>query len=294
MSNFWSTWIIVISIGNILACYWLIWWTMRPRKNEAAEGDVTGHSWDGLEEFNNPMPRWWLWLFYGTILFGFVYYALYPGLGKFKGLLNWTQVGQWEQEIQTADKQYGPIFAQYAAVSIPELAKDDKANEIGHRLFLNYCSQCHGSDAGGVKGFPDLTDADWQWGGSPEQIEASILNGRNAVMPAHEAMFQAKGVEEITQYVISLSGRKHDTAMAAKGKEKFDTVCMACHMPTGTGNVALGAPNLTDKVWLYGSTKASIEKSIGQGRLGVMPAHKDFLGTEKSHLLAAYVYSLSN
>ena len=294
MSTFWSLWIIILTVGNIIACYWLVWWATKPHHTAAKEGDVTGHKWDGLEEFNNPLPRWWLWLFYGTIIFSVAYLALYPGLGNFKGILGWSDTGQWEKEMVAAEKQYGPIFSQYASVAIPALAKDEKATQIGQRLYLNYCAQCHGADAGGIKGFPNLTDADWQWGGTPEQIQATILNGRTAVMPAHEAILGADGVKNVAQYVVSMSGRDHDAGMAAKGKEKFDQICMACHMPTGTGNPALGAPNLTDKIWLYGSTIASVEESIGKGRTGVMPAHKDFLGTEKSHLLTAYVYSLSN
>ncbi len=294
MSTFWSLWIIILTVGNILACYWLVWWATKPHHTKAAEGEVTGHTWDGLQEYNNPLPRWWLWLFYGTIIFGFVYLALYPGLGSYKGMLGWSDSGQWEQEMTNAEEQYGPIFSKYAAVAIPALAKDDDATRIGQRLYLNYCAQCHGSDAGGIKGFPNLADDDWQWGGSPEQIQATILHGRTAVMPAHEAILGADGVNDVTQYVISMSGREHDSAMAAKGKEQFDKICMACHMPTGVGNPALGAPNLTDKIWLYGSTVASIEESIGKGRTGVMPAHKDFLGTEKSHLLTAYIYSLSD
>ncbi len=294
MSSFWSIWIIAITVINILACYWLIKWTMKSRPGEAAEGDVTGHSWDGLEELNNPLPRWWLWLFYGTIIFSFAYLALYPGLGTFKGFLGWTEVNQWQQEMDSADAQYGPIFKKYAGQDIPTLAKDAQALDIGRRLYLNHCALCHGSDAGGGKGFPNLTDAAWMYGGAPEQIEASILNGRNGVMPALGAALGGdEGIKQVANYVASLSGRKVDEALATAGKEKFAAACAACHMPDGTGNEALGAPNLTDKSWVYGSTMDSIEESIRNGRQGMMPAHKDFLGSDKSHLVAAYVYSLS-
>lgn len=294
MSTFWSLWIIVLSLGNVAACYWLVRWATKPIKGEAAEGNVTGHVWDGLEEFNNPLPRWWLWLFYGTIIFGLIYYALYPGLGNFKGLLNWSETGQYEEEVAKADALYGPIFEKYAATDIATLAKDPEALEVGNRLFLNYCSQCHGSDAGGASGFPSLADNDWLWGGSPEQIEQSISQGRTGVMPGHLPIIGEDGVKNVAQYVLSLSGREHDAAMATNGKQSFDTVCMACHLPTGTGNQALGAANLTDKTWLYGSTTKTIEASIRDGRSGVMPAHKEFLGDDKVHLLAAFVYSLSN
>ncbi len=294
MSSFWHWWVIVITVVNILACYWLIKWTMKSRPGEAAEGDVTGHSWDGLEELNNPMPRWWLWLFYGTIIFAFAYLALYPGLGNFKGFLGWTQENQWEAEIKNADEQYGPIFQKFASQDIPTLAKDSEALDIGRRLYLNYCALCHGSDAGGAPGFPSLADDAWMYGGSPEQIEASILNGRAGVMPALGAALGGdEGVKQVAAYVASLSGRDVDPALAEAGKEKYAAACAACHMPDGTGNEALGAPNLTDKVWIYGSTMASIEESIRNGRKGVMPAHKDFLGEDKVRLLAAYVYSLS-
>ncbi len=295
MSTFWSAWIIVLILGNIFACYWLIRWATKPVPGEAAEGDVTGHSWDGLEEFNNPLPRWWLYLFYGTIVFGLIYLTLYPGLGAYKGLLGWTSHNQWDKEMAQAEKTYGPIFKKYAAMDIPTLAKDPKANEMGRSLFLNYCAQCHGSDAGGGPHFPNLTDNDWLWGGEPETIEKTILDGRQGIMPARGgAPIDDEGVKDVAQYVLSLSGRKHDAARAERGKKTFDTICMACHTPAGTGNHAMGAPNLTDKIWLHGSTLQSIEKTIREGRHNVMPAHRDFLGTDKVHLLAAYVYSLSH
>lgn len=294
MSSFWSNWITYISLGNVLACLWLIWWAARPRKGDSAEGEVTGHVWDGLEEFNNPMPKWWLWLFYATITFAFVYYALYPGLGNYKGLLGWTKVSQYDEEVKEAKAKYDPLFKQYAKQDLVSLAKDKKALAMGGRIFSNYCAVCHSSDAGGGPGFPNLTDNDWLWGGSPEQIETTIMNGRNATMPAHKQILGGMDeVKQVAQYVISLSGRKHDPVLAEKGKAKFDTICVACHMPNAQGNPALGAPNLTDKTWLYGSSREAIEKTISDGRNGTMPAHKDFLGTDKVHLVAAYVYSLS-
>jgi cytochrome c oxidase cbb3-type subunit 3 len=165
---------------------------------------------------------------------------------------------------------------------------------MGQRLFLTYCIQCHGSDAGGRPGYPNLTDKNWLWGGTPEAIKASITNGRTAVMPAWEPVIGADGVEQVTEYVQSLSGRKVDEAMAAKGKDIFTTNCAACHMPDGTGMQALGAPNLTDTTWLYGGSEGVIRQTIKAGRNGKMPAHKELLGEDKIHLLAAYVYSLSN
>lgn len=294
MSNFWSLWIIILTLGNIAACFWLIRWVGKPSPGESTEGSVTGHSWDGLEEYNNPLPKWWLYLFYITIAFGLGYLALYPGLGKFAGLLNWTETSQYDAEVAAADAQYGPLFEQYAATDIPTLAKNEQAMEMGNRLFLTYCSQCHGSDAGGAKGFPNLTDDDWLWGGTPEQIEQTILQGRYAMMPSHLPMIGEKGIKPVTQYVLSLSGRDHDEALAAEGATKFNSFCFACHKADGTGNEALGAPNLTDNTWLYGGSASAIEQSIRDGRAGQMPAQKGLLGEHKVHVLAAYVYSLSN
>jgi cytochrome c oxidase cbb3-type subunit 3 len=218
---------------------------------------------------------------------------LFPGLGAFKGFLGWTEVGQYEDEVAAADAEFGPLFAKFEQTPIPELAKDASAMAAGERLFVNYCAVCHGSDARGAAGFPNLRDDDWLYGGTPENIEATILNGRNGVMPAWEGPLGGEeGVNAVAEYVMSLSGRDVDETMAAAGKEKF-AICVGCHMADGTGNQALGAPNLTDNVWLYGGSPRTIRESIAKGRNGIMPAHKDFLGTAKSHILAAYVYSLS-
>lgn len=295
MSDFWSWYVAIISVGNIVACYWLIKWASKRRDNEAVQGAVTGHKWDDdLEEYNNPLPRWWLWMFYLTIVFGLVYLALYPGLGNYPGKLGWSQAGQYNDEIKQANKTYDPVFARYAKQDLAMLAKDDTAVKIGQRLFLNYCATCHGSDAGGTRGFPNLTDKDWLWGGDTASIKTSILNGRMGVMPPWEAVLQTKGVDEVTHYVMSMSGKKHDAAKAGAGKAHYDTMCVACHGADGKGNPALGAPNLTDNTWLYGSSAGEIAKTIAKGRMGVMPAHKDFLGEDKVHLLSAYIYSLSN
>jgi cytochrome c oxidase cbb3-type subunit 3 len=299
MSSFWSGWIIVLTVGNILGCLWLIRWTMKKRAGEAAQGDVTGHTWDGdLQEFNNPLPRWWLWLFYITLIFAAGYLALYPGLGNFGGLLGWTSHGsQYEAEMQAAAEKYDPIFKQYAAVAVTDLASKDEyqeARDMGKRLFLTYCMQCHGSDAGGSRGFPNLTDGDWLWGGAPEQIRVSIANGRTGVMPAH-AHLGDEQIDNLANYVVSLSGRDADATKVAAGQEAFMTSgCIACHGMDGKGNQLLGAPNLTDPTWLYGASVGAIKQTLEKGRNGVMPAHQDLLGTEKVHLLTAYVYSLSN
>ena len=293
-SDFWSWWVIALTLANIVGCWWLISWTSKKREGESATGDTTGHTWDeSLQEYNNPLPRWWLWLFHITLVFGLGYLVLYPGLGKYPGVLNWTDTSQYDREMEAADAKYGPIFAQFASRSIEDLAQDSDAVKVGQRLYVNYCATCHGSDAGGARGFPNLTDGDWLWGGTPDAIKTSILNGRQAAMPAWEAALGEQGVDEVTNYVLSLSGRPHDSAKAQAGKARFDTMCAACHMPEGTGNQALGAPNLTDDVWLYGGSPGAVKQTIAAGRNGQMPAHGEFLGEDKVHVLAAYVYSLS-
>jgi cytochrome c oxidase cbb3-type subunit III len=293
-SEFWNWWVIALTLGNILACWWLIAWTSKKKTGESASGAVTGHTWDeNLQEYNNPLPRWWLWLFHITLVFGLIYLALYPGLGKFTGVWGWTQEDQYDREMQRAAEQYDPIFAAYAQQDIMTLAKDPQAIKVGQRLFLNYCSTCHGSDARGSPGFPNLSDGHWQYGGEPEAIKTSILDGRTGVMPAWQDALGDAGVEEVTAYVIQLSGRDADAAKATAGKARFDMMCAACHGADGTGNTALGAPDLTSNVWVYGGSPGVIRQSIAQGRNGVMPPHREFLGEHKAHLLAAYVYSLS-
>lgn len=293
MSNFWSGWIIILTLGNIAACYWLVRWTAKKRAGEAAEGEVTGHAWDGLEEFNNPLPRWWLWLFYGTIIFSLLYLVLYPGLGRFEGMLGWTKEGQHASEVSKANDTYGPLYKQFASTPIEELVKDEYAVGMGHRLFLNYCAVCHGSDAGGAVGFPDLTDNDWLWGGDAAAIKASIMNGRTGAMPAWGEALGEEGVDNVAAYVVSLSGREADPAKVEAGKASYNAMCAACHTPEGTGNTMLGAADLTDKTWLYGGSLGAIKKTIREGRNGIMPAHKEFLGEDKVHLVSTYVYSLS-
>lgn len=296
MSTFWSWFVAIVSIVNVLACWWLIRWTAKPRPGEAAVGETTSHSWDGgeLQEYNNPLPRWWLWLFYVTIVFALVYLVFFPGLGNFQGYLGWTQESQYEAELAKAEQRYSPIFAGFAERDMSELAKDPEAIKVGQRLFANYCAQCHGSDAKGAPGFPNLTDGDWLYGGDPETIKASILDGRNGMMPPMAAAVgDLAAVDALATYVLSLSVSSL-VQVEQQAKAKFEAVCGACHQPDGKGNQALGAPNLANGIWLYGGSHGAIKKAIMQGRNGVMPAHRDFLGEDKAHLLAAYVYSLSN
>jgi cytochrome c oxidase cbb3-type subunit 3 len=294
MSNFLHWFIIIISVGSFLGCVWLIWWSSRPRPGEAASGEETGHTWDGdLAEYNNPLPRWWLWLFYLSIVIGLGYMVFYPALGNFAGTGKWTQVKQYEEEMQRADDKYGALYKQYAEQPIPQLASNTTAMKTGQRLFINHCSTCHGSDAGGATGFPSLKDRDWLYGSSPEAIKTSIINGRNGVMPPFAAAVGGEqGVDEVANYVMSLSGAPHDANKALAGKAKF-AVCAGCHGPEGKGNQAIGAPNLTDDIWLYRGSIGAVKKAINEGLNNMMPAQLEYLGEQKAHLLAAYIYSLS-
>lgn len=295
VSAFWSWFIVIPTIAGIAALFWLNRWmaTQALKKDEKAK--TTGHVWDeNLRELNNPLPRWWLNLFYLTLVFGVVYLALYPGLGTFKGILGWTQLGQYQAEIASADEQFGPIYEQYVHQDIRQVAANVEAMKTGERLFVNYCTTCHGSDARGAPGYPNLRDSDWLWGGHPETIKASIMEGRQGAMPAWGAVLGPQGLFNVAEYVLSLSGsHRVDPAVVVAGNEKFNQLCVACHGPEGKGNAALGAPNLSDDVWLYGGTQTAVMESIEKGRSGRMPAHKEFLGEAKAHVLAAYVYSLS-
>ena len=293
-SGFWEFYVGIITVVSILACAVLLH-TMSTRRVPGGTTQTTGHMWDeDLGEYNNPLPRWLIWLFYATIVFGLVYLVLYPGLGSYSGSTKWTSRGQYEEEVKQASEQYGPLYDKYAAQDLKQVAADPDARAIGQKLFLNYCAQCHASDGGGSRGFPNLADRDWLYGGEPETIQATIMNGRNGVMPAMGPVLGDEGTKDVAHYVLSLSGRTFDSIRAARGKEKFVTICAACHGPDGKGNQQIGAPNLTDQIWLHGSSEASIIETISKGRNSVMPAHKDFLGEAKVHILAAYVYSLSN
>jgi len=300
-SGFWELYIGIITVVSILACAVLL--KSMSTRRVSGEAESTGHTWDeDLGENNYPLPRWWIWLFYITIVFSLVYLVLYPGLGSYAGSFKWTSTGEYEAEVKQADERYGPLYQKYASQDLKQVAADPEARAIGQKLFLNHCAQCHGSDAAGGKGFPNLTDGDWLYGGDPETIKTSIMNGRNGVMPALGPALGEAGTLDVVNYVLSLSGAKHDAARAARGKQTFATVCAACHGADGKGNQTLGAPNLTDNIWEYGGSQADIVETITKGR-GVnaltpgtssMPAHKDSLGEAKVHILAAYIYSLSN
>ena len=297
INGFWGPYVTVLTIVSIIGCGLLLWSQSKVKivVPKGGKAETTGHSWDeGLEELNNPMPRWWMWMFYLTIVFGFAYLALYPGLGTFAGKLGWTSTGEYQKELAAADAEVGPMFAKYQATDLKAVAADPKAQAMGERLFLTYCAQCHGSDARGNKGYPNLTDGDWLYGGEPDVVKTTIMKGRHGQMPPMGAAVGGeKEIENVAHYVLSLSNSTHDPIKAAFGKEKFGA-CAACHGADGKGNPAVGAPNLTDKTWLYGGSVATIMETIRNGRNNQMPAFEEFLGEGKVHLLAAYVWSLSN
>jgi cytochrome c oxidase cbb3-type subunit 3 len=311
-SDFWSWYIIVLTLGSIAFCAFLLW---KMSKAKAVVGqaptaagpggkqvELTGHTWDGdLAEYNNPLPRWWMWLFWITIVYALVYLVFYPGLGNFAGVLKWTSTGAWATETAEADARLKPLYDRYVGMELPAIAADPQGRAMGERIFLNNCAPCHGSDAGGAPGFPNLRDTDWLYGGAPEQIVQSITNGRMGVMPALGATIGEEGVKNVAAYVRSLSGLSGDKFKAQLGKPVFEQICAACHGVDGKGNQVIGAPNLSDNIWLYGSSEATIAYGINNGRhLNVVPEHtpmpsfKSVLGPARINLVGAYVWSLSN
>ena len=293
-ANFWSVYVAGLTLVGILACLLLLWITARKKVVPLAD-NTTGHVWDGdLRESNNPMPRWWMWMFVITIVFGLLYLAAYPGLGSHPGQLKWTMRGQYDQEVEQANKELAPLYAQFTVKKTEELAGDANAMAIGERLFMNNCAQCHGSDARGSKGFPNLTDKDWLHGGTPEKIEETIKGGRRAQMPPMAAAVGTPDdVKNVANYVLSLSNSPHDSVRAQLGKGKF-TACAACHGIDGKGNQAVGAPNLTDEVWLHGWGEQAVIAMVNNGKINEMPAQHGKLTDAQIHVLAAYIWGLSN
>jgi cytochrome c oxidase cbb3-type subunit 3 len=293
-SGFWSIYISAITLIGIVGCMVLLWRTGKARVS-ASSDESTGHVWDGdLREMNNPLPRWWVWLFVITVIFGLAYLALYPGLGSFSGKLGWSSSSQYEDEVAKAQAAEAPLYAKFAAMTPEALAHDPQAQQIGERLFMNNCAQCHGSDARGSKGFPNLTDGDWLHGGSPDKIKETITLGRIGQMPAMAAAVgNADDVKNVANYVLSLSGSPHDSLRAALGKPKF-SVCAACHGANGAGNQALGAPNLSDTIWLHGYGENAIIAMVNQGKVNQMPAQAGKLTEAQIHVLTGYVWGFSN
>lgn len=295
LTSFWHWYVIIITIVTILGCFWLLQWTKGvSNRDEDGGTGTTGHVWDeDLVELNNPLPRWWLKLFYITIIFAFVYLALYGGLGNIAGFLGWSQEGQYEAELKTAAEAQEAIFSRYRQMDNDELIADAEANATGQRLYANSCAMCHGSDARGAVGFPNLTDNDWLYGDSFDAVSQSIANGRAGAMPVMVGHLDDSAIAELVVFVQSMSGQKADPGMAEKGKKTFDMLCVACHGFDGSGNQALGAPRLNDDVWLYGDSPDAIKQTITKGRNGNMPAHKDLLSEDRIRLITAYVLSRS-
>ncbi|WP_305415930.1 cytochrome-c oxidase, cbb3-type subunit III [Photobacterium leiognathi] len=322
MTTFWSIWITVITLGTILGVAIILWWCSRDTMG-VKEGEDMGHEYDGIREINNPLPKWWAYMFWATIVGGLVYLVLFPGLGSFKGVLGWQSsdqtvrsieesnaaiaaaqsnksLDQYAKELSDADAKFSAIFKQLAYNDagtdyrpITDIAKNPDAIKVGQRLFLQNCAQCHSSDARGQTGFPNLADNAWLYGGEAETIKTTVMHGREGVMPAWQETLGDDGVREVTSYVLSLSGRKVNAKEALAGKQRF-VVCAACHGTDGKGNPAFGAPDLTDRTWLYGGSRKAVEATIAHGRQGVMPAWADMLGEDKIQLISAYVWNLSN
>jgi len=293
-SNFWSVYVAGISLLGILGCLVLLWFSGKA-KAMTANDNTTGHVWDGdLREMNNPLPRWWVWLFIITVIFALAYLALYPGLGTYAGKFGWSAIGQYETEVAKGNKEVEPLYARFNSMKPEDVAGDPQAMAIGERLFMNNCSQCHGSDARGSKGFPNLSDKDWLHGGTPDKIVETLVKGRIGNMPPMAAAVgSSDDVRNVAHYVLSLSGSPHDSVKASLGKSKFGA-CAACHGVDGKGNQAIGAPNLTDDIWLHGWGENSIVAIINNGKVNQMPAQEGKLTESQIHVLASYVWSLSN
>ncbi len=293
--NFWPIFISVISLLGIFGCALLLWLTSKVKVATTNGDNTSGHVWDeDLREMNNPLPRWWVGLFIITIVFSLLYLVAYPGLGTYKGELGWSQEKQYQQEMADANKALAPMYAKFAATPVEELSANPEAKAIGERLFMNNCAQCHGSDARGSRGFPNLTDHDWLHGGSAEKIHQTITGGRIGMMPPMAAAIgNEEDVKNVANYVLSLSASKHDASRAALGKEKF-AICAACHGLEGKGNLDMGAPNLSDNVWLHGAGEAAIIRRINEGKTNQMPAQGEKFSPEQIHVLTAYVWGLSN
>ena len=294
INHFWSNYVAIVSLASIFACALLLWLTARKRVAPSAD-NTTGHVWDeDLREANNPLPLWWVGLFVLTIVFGLGYLVVFPGLGSFKGQSDWSSRGEYEAAVAQATQELAPVYAKFAAMPLEEVARDPQARAIGERLFMNNCAQCHGSDARGSKGFPNLTDKDWLHGGAPEKIVETITKGRTGVMPPMAAAVGTPDdVKNVANYVLSLAGEPHDSLRAGLGKSKF-AACAACHGIGGGGNQALGAPNLSDKIWLHGYGEGAIVQIVNAGKHSEMPPQEGRLTEAQIRMLASYVWGFSN
>jgi cytochrome c oxidase cbb3-type subunit 3 len=291
MSSTWSWYVIVLTVINMVGILWLLLATASKPKSGKSAAESMGHVWDGdIEELNNPLPRWWFGLFILTFIFGIGYLVFYPGLGNVAGTLGWTSGGQVQENIDSNQAKLESLYAGFRGKSLTALAADPAATKVGRNVFANNCAACHGSDARGATGYPNLVDADWLYGGDPEVVLASIMNGRQGLMPPMGATLPGNGIDEVTQYTLSLSGLDHNSKLAAAGKAKFESICAACHGVDGKGNHTLGAPNLTDDIWLHGQgTAQRISDIIVHGTSGVMPPWGPIVGEDRARLAAAWI-----
>jgi cytochrome c oxidase cbb3-type subunit 3 len=295
LSSFWHWFVIVLTMLSVFGCWWLLQWTKGISDRDEDEVGTTGHVWDeDLHELNNPLPRWWLYLFHITIVFTLVYLLLYPGLGNVEGVLGWTQLGQYDEEIVLARGVQEDVYARYRDMQPDALMDDPEALGIGRRVFANNCAMCHGSDGRGAPGFPNLADNDWLYGSEFDTVLASITQGRQGNMPPLASALGEEGLPEVVAYVQQLSGQAADSVAAANGEARFNMVCAACHGMDGSGNQALGSPNLTDGIWLHGGDAESITATITSGRSSNMPSHADLLDKDQRRMVAAYVRSLAS
>ena len=293
MAPGWAWFVAITTVLSLLACLWILR-ANSSKKEESAEAKMHGQNeWDGLREYDNPLPKWWSNLFYITILFAFGHLLLYPGLIVTNGLFGWSTASSYRDEVKEVSTATDPIFNAYSRQDVKTVSMDNGALKIGARLFQTYCTQCHGTDMRGSKGFPNLVDNDWLYSGTPDGIKATLMEGRNGVMPSFSGILKPDQIADTAQYVLSLSGRSTGPDAVGRGETTFKQNCAACHGPDGKGNTALGAPNLSDNIWLYGGSQASIVETLVKGRQGHMPAQKDILDESRIHILAAYVYAQS-
>jgi cytochrome c oxidase cbb3-type subunit 3 len=292
MTTGWSIFIIVLVIGNLIGVMWLLLATSSKKQPHGSEVESTGHVWDGITELNHPLPKWWFNMFILTTVFAVIYMFLYPALGNYEGSLGWTQLKQLDQQMAQNKADREAFFKQFEGLDQTALQNNKDAMDTAYRLFANNCAQCHGSDGQGSRGFPNLSDDDWLYGSSMENVTQSILYGRQGMMPAFEAILPGDQLSQVAHYVLSLSSQSTDPAKAADGKAVFDMHCTACHGMDGKGNQMLGAPDLTDSIWLYGGMLKDIQTTLSTGRSGKMPAHQHLFNEQEAKVLAAYVLSL--
>jgi len=288
MSSFWNWFVILGTLISLIGVLALLF-----ANRHTSGGETTGHNYDGIEEYDNPLPMWWVWMFVLSVVFALGYLAYYPGLGNFAGLSGWTSDGQLRQEADAHDARFEPIYTRLAELDEPGLHGSREAQQVGRRLFINHCSTCHGVGAQGAFGFPNLTDDDWIWGQGMDAVKHAIRNGLQAAMPGWGAALGDEGVTNVSHFVLQLAGREHDAAAANQGAGQYQIFCVACHGTEGAGNPLLGSPDLTNDIWLYGSSLDQIAYTVRHGRNGNMPGHADLLSEEKIHILAGYVTSLS-